>query len=808
MTGVDPLPDQGRRWRAWRRPGAWSLTGYPAPSRVPPATNGPLRVVLVDDSAEVRTLVRTKLRLSGLAVVEGEGSDGADAVDLARRLRPDAMLLDVSMPGLDGLAALPQIVESSPETRVVMFSGFSDEALAMRALELGAASYVTKTSSLGDVVEELLHGLVAQDGEGEGTSRPGPEPRQEEDSEQNALLLDQQVERFRNVFEDAAIGMATMTLQGTVVRANDALRRILDLGSEDLLGVAYGAAVGDQDGVAAAIAELLGGSGVDVVTLEHPETDTHLRSTLSVVRDSAGKTLYLFAQCQDVSRQREAERGLQLSERRFRLLVEAVRDYAIFMLDPDGLVTSWNAGAQRIKGWTEQEIVGQHFRVFYPAEQQERRHPERELELALRDGVYEEEGWRIRKDGTGFWGHVTITAVHDDDGAHVGFAKVTRDFSDRREAEQRLRESESRFRLMVDAVRDYAIFMLDTEGRVASWNLGAQRTKGWTAEEIIGRHFRTFYPPEQQAAGHPEHELQVALRDGVYQEEGWRVRKDGSRFWAHVTITTVRDEDGRHIGFAKVTRDHTERMQMLEQQGRYAQALAEANTQLEQANVELAAAADEQARFLAVTAHELRSPIGVLSMSGRLLADSWAGLDEAERAELLGGMQSSAARLQRLLGDLLTAARLQASTLDMAPRDLDVAETLGPVLQRLRIAHPDAEIQAELPAGVRAQADGDRLAQVVDNLVANAVAHGASPVRVKIGDVDGRVELTVSDAGDGVSAEVRDRLFERFATRGGDGTGLGLHIVRELARAQGGDASYRAEDNAFVVTLPRAGSRP
>jgi hypothetical protein len=353
-------------------------------------------------------------------------------------------------------------------------------------------------------------------------------------------------------------------------------------------------------------------------------------------------------------------------------------------------------------------------------------------------------------------------------------------------------------------VRDYAIFMLDTEGRITSWNRGAQRTKGWTADEIIGSHFRIFYPPEKQAARHPEHELEVATRDGVYQEEGWRVRKDGSHFWAYVTITKIVDEDGNHIGFAKVTRDHTERMKNLEQQGQYANALAEANIQLEQANAELAVAAEEQARFLAVTAHELRSPVGVVSMSGKLLGENWEKLDLEEREELLTGMQSSAIQLQRLLGDLLTTARLQASSLELHARDLDVAEVLESGLQRLRLTHPDATIEQELPAGLLVRADADRLTQILDNLVANAIAHGQSPVRVSAREAGELVEVVVSDAGNGVPEELQDRMFERFATRGGHGTGLGLHIVRELARAQAGDATYDAGDNAFVVSLPRA----
>ena len=672
------MAEQGRRWRAWRQPGAWSLTAYPAPGPVATGPTGSVRVVVVDDSAEVRTLVRTKLRLSGAAVVEGEGADGADAVDLARRLQPDAMLLDVSMPGMDGLAALPQVLEVSPRTRVVMFSGFDEEPLALRALGLGATSYLTKTSSLEDVVTELV-GVVDQvDAGPEARAHPEVEAAgQPDEADVDARdVLEDQVERFQSVFDDAAIGMATMTLQGRIVRANAALSRILRRFGGDLLGSEYGAAVRDEPGMADAVVAIVE-RGADVLTLEHPEVDdAHLRTTLSVVRDRGGQPLYLLAQCQDVTRQREAERGLRESERRFRLLVAAVRDYAIFMLDPDG--------------------------------------------------------------------------------------------------------------------------------HIASWNVGAQRAKGWSADEIIGQHFRVFYPPEQQAARHPEHELEVALRDGAYEEEGWRVRKDGSRFWAHVTITAVFDDDQQHLGFAKVTRDHTERVQLLERQGQYAEALAEANERLERANAELAAAADEQSRFLAVTAHELRSPVGVLSMSGRLLAENWDKLDDEERSGLLSGLQTSSARLQRLLGDLLTTARLQQATLDLELADRDLTEVLTPVLQRLRVAHPEAVVEGELAAGVRALVDADRLGQIVDNLVANSVAYGRGPIRVATRQLDDQAEVTVRDDGPGVPRELRDRLFERFATRGGQGTGLGLHIVRELARAQGGDVTYAAEQNAFVVCLPRA----
>lgn len=241
------------------------------------------------------------------------------------------------------------------------------------------------------------------------------------------------------------------------------------------------------------------------------------------------------------------------------MLVTGVRDYAIFLLDAAGHVVSWNPGAEQIKGYTADEIIGEHFSKFYTPEDRAAGKTEVELEVAARDGRFEEEGWRVRKDGARFWASVMITALRGDDGELRGFAKITRDLTERRVAEQQLRASEERFRMLVSGVRDYAIFLLDPEGHIVTWNAGAERIKGYTADQIVGEHFSRFYPPEDLAAGKTEMELEVAAREGKYEEEGWRLRKDGSRFWASVVITALRDEQGRLRGFSKVTRDITER---------------------------------------------------------------------------------------------------------------------------------------------------------------------------------------------------------------------------------------------------------
>ena len=651
-----------------------------------PASQRPT-IVLVDDAVEVRTLVRARLRLSHLIEVVGEGGTGHDAIDLAERLQPDLVLLDVSMPGMDGLEALPQIRQRSPGSRVVMYSGFAEEGLAQKALDLGATAFIQKSASLDSLAQDLLDLLGASP---DGTAVEEPTPFADVDgpaaphdgwvdtTSVEPVLLEH-LERFREVFEDAAIGMATMTLAGRIVRANPSMSRLTGRAVSDLVTTSLVELVGSAaDDAREALQQVTAGAR-DVVQLEHGvagDSDRRLLTTLSPVRDAAQRPLYLFLQVQDVSAQRAAEERLRRSEHRFRLLVEAVQDYAIFMLDPEGHIDSWNAGAQRIKGWT--------------------------------------------------------------------------------------------------------------------------------AEEIVGRHFRTFYPLEQQEARHPEQELVLAIRDGRYEEEGWRVRKDGSTFWAQVTITAVRDDDGTLIGFAKVTRDVTERRRMLRDQQESARALAAANTQLASANERLQRSAEDQAQFLALTAHELRSPVGVLGGTAGLLQEHWNEVEPEQRGELFGAMASGASRLQRLLDDLLTASKVRSSALDMQMQVVDLGKGLPTIVREAGLAASPDDVEFRVEPGITVLVDPDRLAQIVENLVRNSLHHGSPPVTLTAEVRDEMADLVVRDAGGGVPERMRQRLFERFATGSRGGTGLGLYIVRVLARAQGGDARYRAEDGAFVVSLPRA----
>jgi PAS domain S-box-containing protein len=629
-------------------------------------------VVVVDDSREVRALVRRRLQTSGMFEVVGEGGDGEEAIGLVHRHEPALMLLDTSMPTMDGIEALPAILALCPDTRVVMFTGFEEDGLAARARELGAVDFIEKSIALEELPGRLLRALSqapfgsSPSGRHRLTVVGSSSGDEQGASAQEQLVLNEHLEQFRELFDQAAIGMATLTVNGTVVRANRALAELMSCSPYDLVGVDYGRLTSGGGERLDRGLEAISSFGEDLTTFEHQlptppgeEPSRVVRVMLAPIRDSQRQVLYVFAQVQDISAQLEAEADL--------------------------------------------------------------------------------------------------------------------------------RRSEETFRLMVTAVEEYAIFMLDVEGKVISWNAGAQRIKGYSASEIIGRSFRVFYPPEEQADRHPEHNLKLALREGTFAEEGWRVRKDGSRFWASVVISPVYDDAGRHVGFAKVTRDQT--------------ALREHEEERKKSIA-------QQAHLLAVTAHELRTPTAVIDGTAGALRESWAETPVAERDEMLAGLRTSAHRLRRLVTDLAMASRLHGDTLQFRPDDVSLTEALRGAAARTQVAVPGAEIGVDVPDEVIVHADPGRLGQALDNLLDNAIRHGAPPINVLGSAVDDQVLIRVSDAGPGVPAGLLPRLFERFAIGGrSGGTGLGLYLVREIARGHGGEAVYQppgpGQQAAFEMTLPR-----
>jgi PAS domain S-box-containing protein len=496
-------------------------------------------------------------------------------------------------------------------------------------------------------------------------------------------------------------------------------------------------------------------------------------------------------------------------ERQLALLVSSAVDYAIFVLDTDGHVLTWNPGAERMKGYTRDEIVGRHFSVFYPEDDVARDHPAEELRLAAAHGRYEEEGWRVRKDGSRFWANVVITAIHED-GELVGFGKVSRDLTTRRLAEERssARAAEleaanaelAEYRRLVTSVRDYAIFMLDPDGRIRSWSQGARDLKGYAPEEVIGRHFSIFYTAEDHARDHPAAELEIARREGRYEEEGWRVRKDGTTFWASVTITAIRDDDGRLTGFAKVTRDLTARK-------RAEEALRQAVDQLRQVNAELD-------RFASFAAHDMTGPLSTIAGFAALLLR--AGLPPAA-TEYAAHIAASSERLSRMLDGLLAYARSGASR-DVA-EPVDLARTTEQVLADLAvpIAERDVAVAVEVPAGASVMAGERDVRRVLQNLVANAVKFAdAQRPHVTVSAVDqpdGTWRMTVQDDGRGIDAADRERIFRAFERAGAaaddPGHGLGLAICQRLVERHHGTIGVDSEPgqgSRFWFALPGAAS--
>ena len=488
----------------------------------------------------------------------------------------------------------------------------------------------------------------------------------------------------------------------------------------------------------------------------------------------------------------------------YRLLVESVLDYAIFALDPTGHIRTWNAGAEQIKGYTAEEIIGKHFSIFYPPEKVAEGFPDYELREAARTGRFEDEDWRVRKDGTRFWANVVITALRDRAGNLVGFGKVTRDLTERRAAERKIVESEQRFRMLVDSVQDYGIFMLDRAGNVTSWNEGAERINGYTANEILGKHFSIFYPDEDLAWNKPAYELEVAAREGKFEDEGWRLRKDGSRFWSNVVITAVRDDRGELLGFSKVTRDLSERRVAQERAIADATRLAEAE-----------AANRAKSEFLASMSHELRTPLNAIGGYTDLLLLGVAGSVDPEKREYLDRIRRSQQHLLGIINDLLNFSRLEAGRVSFELQPISLGEAIRRVLPMIEPQANQRGLRVTVAAGRDefANADAAKVEQILINLLSNAVKFTEPGGEITLAQFqnDGWSGVRVRDTGIGIPHNKLEAVFEPFVQVGRtlnsthEGTGLGLSISRELARAMGGDLtaeSVPGEGSTFTLQLP------
>ncbi len=472
------------------------------------------------------------------------------------------------------------------------------------------------------------------------------------------------------------------------------------------------------------------------------------------------------------------------------------------MLDPEGYVVTWNSGAERIKGYKASEIIGKHFSIFYPESDRKSGKPQRLLDEALREGRVEDEGWRVRKNSTRFLADVVITVLRGSEGEIKGYAKVTRDITERKLAEEALHQSEERFKLLVESVADYAILMLSPTGLIISWNAGAERITGYTAEEILGRHFSIFYPREDVESGKPNLELEIAIAQGRYEEEGWRLRKDGRRFWSSVVITPMRDKHGALLGFAKVTRDMTERRHAREELLTSHQQMLE----LSQAN----AAKDE---FLGFVAHELRTPLSVLYGSALFLRKHYETMADEDRSELINTVADECDQMRHLVENLLALAMPQSiEALSLVEGDLNDAVIQAITNFSGRTARRKVHLETPDDALV-VRLESTYFDRIMQNLLENAdkysAPHEAIDIVVKAASHQAIIE--VNDRGPGVDPAELSLIFDSFyrsprTATGTSGKGLGLSVCKRLVDVMGGTIEARTRMGGGLtirITLPQ-----
>lgn len=499
--------------------------------------------------------------------------------------------------------------------------------------------------------------------------------------------------------------------------------------------------------------------------------------------------------------------------RRLQLLIDAIVDYAIYLMDVDGRVLSWNSGARRLKGYEPDEIIGESFSRFYTPEDRAQRLPQRALEAAAAAGRYEMEGWRVRKDGSRFWALAVLDAVYGDDGEIIGFAKVTRDLTERQHSQQRLLESERRYRRLIESVIDYAIYQIDPNGNVVSWNRGAERIKGYSADEIIGRHFSLFYTEEERAAGIPEKALNTAATFGRYEAEAWRVRKNDSKFFASVVIDAIRDEAGQLVGFAKVTRDVTERLetqlalksaqeqlalsQRMEAVGQLSGGIAHdfnnlmmiVQGNLESAQRNLRKLEGEHFNLNRSVNNALRGARRAAALTSRLLAFSRRQALDPKPLDVNRFLNGTADFLQRSMGETI---------------DIEVVGSAGLWQTELDANHLEAAL-VNLAINARdAMPSGGKLTIEASNVFLDEEYARANP-EVGVGQY---VVICVTDTGEGMPPDVLNRAFEPFFTtkEPGHGTGLGLSQVYGFVKQSGGHVkiySERGQGTTIKLYFPR-----
>jgi PAS domain S-box-containing protein len=492
-------------------------------------------------------------------------------------------------------------------------------------------------------------------------------------------------------------------------------------------------------------------------------------------------------------------------------------NFSSIATDEKGVIQLFNVGAERMLGYSAAEVVDQitPADISDPKEVITRAEAlSRELSTPITPGfealafkasrgiedIYELT--YIRKDGTRFPAVVSVTALRDDEEAIIGYLLIGTDNSARRHAEEKLRWTEESFRLMVESVSDYAIVMLDPEGGIVSWNTGAQRIMGYQSDEIVGRHLALFYPPDDVSSGKPERDLELASVSGRHEDEGWRIRKDGSLFSANIVITAIRDQAGNLRGFAKLTRDLTER-------NKIEVALTDAKALAEKANL-------AKSDFLSSMSHELRSPLNAILGFAQLMESDTPSPTPAQ-GESIVQILNAGWYLLELINEVLDLAAVESGKLSMSLEPVQLNDLL---IECHSMVEPLAQQQGVSMTFPRIDADycvnGDRtrIKQILINLLSNAIKYnsdgGSVSVVCSANSDTGRVRITVRDTGAGLPPEKLAQLFQPFnrlgqEDGGEEGTGIGLVVSKRLVELMDGEISVEStvgSGSAFSVEIP------
>ena len=526
---------------------------------------------------------------------------------------------------------------------------------------------------------------------------------------------------------------------------------------------------------------------------------------------SVPEQMQIYAVARDITERRRVEESLRESEERFRLVVDAVSDYAIFMLDPSGNVASWNRGAERIEGYKANEIVGRHFSCFYPPEDLQNGKPARELERALAEGHYEEEAWRIRKDGSRFWANVVITALKDGAGKLRGFSKITRDVTEHRRAEELLQESEERHRKLFDN-NPHPTWVYDRETlRFLAVNAATVRQYGYSRDEFLAMTIKEIRPPEEIPS------LLASIRrvrDGSESVGLWsHQRKDKTMIDVEITAYALKFA-GREAE-AVVAVDVTQRKRDEAEKRKFTESLAASNQELELRNREVQRATQMKSRFLASMSHELRTPLNAIVGFSELLAEGTPGELNSKQKRFVNHIKQGSAHLLQLINDILDLSKIEAGQLDIRCEDFQVKDALPEVLSTIGplAMAKNVQIQQKLETDLPVHADRVRFKQILYNLLSNAVKFTPKDGQITIECVakGNFLHISVSDTGIGIRAEDQQLVFEEFRQVEGtqndshQGTGLGLAITKRLVERQGGTISLVSElgkGSRFTFTLP------